>query len=219
MFQSNENQKLVDKGMIVERVEVFADVVCPFTHFGLRRFREERSARGMRAPMRVRAWPLELINGVPLAAELAGREIAALRESVAPDLFTGFDEATFPSTSIPAFGLAAAAYAVDHKTGEAVSFALRDAVFEHGLDVADLGVLRVIGRPFGVAPLEAAQAEATVRCDWERGKVRGVQGSPHFFVGDRGWFCPSLNVGHTGDQFDIDVAGESMRALYGAAFA
>ena len=167
--------------------------------------------------MRVRAWPLELINGTPLASALARREIDALRASVAHDLFTGFDEATFPTTSIPAFGLAAAGYAIDDKIGEAVSFAVRDAVFEEGRDVSDLDVLREIGRPFGVLPFELDQSNAAVRCDWERGKVRGVQGSPHFFVGERGWFCPSLDVGHTGDRFDIDIAGNTMREFYAAA--
>ncbi len=201
----------------MERLEVFADIVCPFTHVGLRRFRDERRGRDACVAMRVRAWPLELINGAPLAPELARREIDALRASVARDLFRGFDEATFPNTSIPAFGLAAAAYAIDHKTGEAVSFAVRDAVFEQGVDVTDLAVLREIGRPFGVELLDLAESAAATRRDWERGKVRGVQGSPHFFVGDRGWFCPSLEVGHTGDRFDIEVAGETMREFYAAA--
>jgi predicted DsbA family dithiol-disulfide isomerase len=203
--------------LIVERVEVFADIVCPFTHVGLRRFRDERHARSVRVPVRIRAWPLELVNGTPLARDLVRREVEALRAAVMPDLFAGFEESTFPSTSIPAFGLAAAAYAVDHKTGEAVSFALRDALFEQGLDVADLDVLRAIGLPFGVVPLEAAAAEASARCDWERGKVRNVRGSPHFFVGDRSWFCPSLEVGHTGDRFDIAIAGDTMREFYEAA--
>ena len=201
----------------MERVEVFADVVCPFTHVGLRRFVEERCARGVHVPMRVRSWPLELINGAPLAAELVGREVEALQRSVAPDLFKGFDPATFPSTSPAAFGLAACAYALDDNTGEAVSLALRDAVFEHGLDVSDDAVLVEIGRPFGVEPFAPERCEAVARIDWERGRVRGVHGSPHFFVGERGWFCPSLASGHDDGRFDVDVAGETLREFYAAA--
>ena len=201
----------------MERIEVFADIVCPFTHVGLRRFKDECRARGAHVSMRVRAWPLELINGVPLASDLVVREIEALREKVAPELFGGFDPSVFPSTSMPAFGLAAAGYAVDDETGEAVSLALRDAVFEQGSDVTDAEVLHDIGRHYGIAPLAKAQSEAVALTDWERGKARGVQGSPHFFVGDRGWFCPSLKVGHAGGRFDVDVAGDTMRDFYTAA--
>jgi predicted DsbA family dithiol-disulfide isomerase len=167
--------------------------------------------------MRVRAWPLEWVNGAPLDPDLAAREIAALREHVAPDLFAGFDAATFPRTSMPAFGLAAAAYAVDDLTGETVSLALRDALFEHGEDVSDDGVLRAIARPFGIEPFDSNRTESAVRTDWERGKARAVQGSPHFFVGDRGWFCPSLDITHVGERFDIQIADEAMREFYAAA--
>src|SRR5689334_4372302 len=114
----------------MSRIEVYADVVCPFTHVGLRRLAEARLDHGARVSIRVRAWPLECINGAPLAPELAAREIEALRSEVAPQLFAGFDPAAFPRSSIPAFGLAAAAYAVDDEVGLAVSLALREAVFE-----------------------------------------------------------------------------------------
>jgi hypothetical protein len=59
--------------------------------------------------------------------------------------------------------------------------------------------------------------ESAVRADWERGKERGVQGSPHFFVGDRGWFCPSLDISHDGGRFDIHVAEKTMLDFYAAA--
>lgn len=169
--------------------------------------------------MRVRAWPLEWINGAALGHELAAREIVALRARVAPDLFAGFDAATFPRTSIPAFGLVAAAYALDESTGEAVSLALRDALFERGDDISDEGVLRAIGGPFGVEPLDRIEAESAVRADWDRGKERAVQGSPHFFVDDRGWFCPSLEITHEGERFDIKIADKTLRELYAAVLA
>jgi 2-hydroxychromene-2-carboxylate isomerase len=167
--------------------------------------------------LRVRAWPLEWINGAPVDPALAGIEIAALREQVAPDLFARFDPKTFPRTSLPAFGLVAAAYAVNDVTGEAVSLAVRDALFEHGDDISDVRVLQKIGDPFGVEPFERTVTEAAVRSDWERGKARGVKGSPHFFVGDRGWFCPSLDVTHEGERFEIQIADEAMRDFYAAA--
>jgi predicted DsbA family dithiol-disulfide isomerase len=203
----------------VARIEVFADIVCPFTHVGLRRLSEARRGREVSPSVRVRAWPLELLNGAGLGSDLVAREIDALRAQVASDLFVGFDAATFPRTSIPAFGLAAAAYAVDDLTGEVVSLALRDALFERGEDISDAEVLRAIGQPFDIEPLDTAATESSVRTDWERGKVREVQGSPHFFVGDRGWFCPSLDISHEGQRFDIQVADKTMRDFYAAAFA
>ena len=63
--------------------------------------------------MRVRAWPLEWINGAPLSSDLVRREAAALRASVSSELFKEFDGTTYPFTSIPAFGLVAAGYAID----------------------------------------------------------------------------------------------------------
>ena len=201
------------------RIEVFADVVCPFTHVGLRRLADARRDRRSPGSLRVRAWPLEWVNGHPLERELAAREIEALRTAVAPDLFTGFDAAQFPTTSIPAFGLVAAAYSLDDSTGEAVSLAVRDALFERGLDVTDADVLRAIGARFGVVPFTGRAAVAACEADWARGKARGVKGSPHFFVGDADWFCPSLVIRHDGDRLDIQLATDSMKNFYAAALA
>jgi predicted DsbA family dithiol-disulfide isomerase len=197
-------------------VEVFAEVACPFTHVGLRRFVAERAAAGAARPLVVRAWPLEWVNGHPLDAHHVRAEIDALRETVAPELFAGFDVATFPATSVPAFGLAAAGYAVDDATGEAVSLAIRDAIFEHGLDVTDLDVLRAIGAPHGVAPMEWRDAAAAVRADWRRGRQRGVRGSPHFFADDAEWFCPGLDIERTHDHFVVAAAADA-RAFYDTA--
>jgi predicted DsbA family dithiol-disulfide isomerase len=199
------------------RIEVYADIVCPFTHVGLRRLSEARHERGVARSLRVRAWPLEWINGVELGADLVAREIEALRAQVAPDMFAGFDATVFPLTSIPALGLAAAAYAVDDTTGAAMSMALRDALFERGENIADPDVLLDVARMFDVTPFDAARAEQTVRCDWERGKARGVQGSPHFFVGDTGWFCPSLDIAHEGARLDIHIDSGKMSDFYAAA--
>jgi predicted DsbA family dithiol-disulfide isomerase len=200
-------------------VEVFADIVCPFTHVGLRRLSEERHERDLRLSLRVRAWPLEWINGSALGPDLLAPEIDALRGTVAPELFAGFDPSLFPLTSIPAFGLAAAAYAMDDATGAAVSLAVRDALFERGQDISNPEVLRSIGRRFDVEPREPQVTESAVRADWGRGKRRSVKGSPHFFVGERSWFCPSLDISHDDGGFDIRVADETMRDFYAAAFA
>ena len=57
-------------------VEVFADVLCPFTHVGLHTLIDRRGERGLAEPLlRIRAWPLELVNGAPLDPSHIGAEI------------------------------------------------------------------------------------------------------------------------------------------------
>jgi len=178
-------------------VEVFADVLCPFTHAGLHTLIDRRTALGHTEPrLRIRAWPLELINGKPLDPHHIGVEVAALRAQVRPDLFTGFAADTFPRTSMPAFALAAAAdRSGDPALAEEVGMALRDAVFEQGLDIGQPEVVAPIADRFGLEPLDADATSDTVRADWEEGRSRGVLGSPHFFTDDgESRFCPVLDI-------------------------
>ena len=178
-------------------VEVFADVLCPFTHVGLHTLIDRRTERGLDEPrLRIRAWPLELINGQPLDPNHIAAEIVALRGSVRPDLFAGFSVEAFPVTSMAAFALTAAA----DRTGdpvlvEKVGMTLRDLVFEQGLDIGRPELVQTIADRFGVTPLDADATEEAVRADWDEGRLRGVVGSPHFFTPDGGgWFCPGLAI-------------------------
>jgi predicted DsbA family dithiol-disulfide isomerase len=203
----------------VEVVEVFADVACPFTHVGLRRFVARRGAAGRDAPVLVvRAWPLEMVNGRPLDAGFIAEEVGALRDQVAPDLFTGFDPAAFPMTSIPALALAHAAYAVDAVTGERVSLALRDALFEQGRDIADVGLLAHVASAHGVELRPGADV-AAVAADLEEGRRRGVVGSPHFFVGGDGYFCPALDIRRVEGELRVRPDPETFDRLVIAALA
>ena len=62
-------------------IEVFADVACPFAHVGLRRFAERRDELGRTdVALRVRSWPLEVVNGHPLDARLVAEEIVSAAE-------------------------------------------------------------------------------------------------------------------------------------------
>ncbi|MDZ7882439.1 MAG: DsbA family protein [Mycobacterium sp.] len=178
-------------------IEVFADVLCPFTHVGLRTFVDRRGRHGLTEPrLRIRAWPLELINGKPLDPHHIDAEISALRASVRPDLFAGFSVDAFPTTSMAAYALTAAAdRAGDPAVVEDVGMALRGAVFEEGLDIGRSEFVESIADRFGLEPLDAEATSAAVRADWEEGRARGVIGSPHFFTDDGGgWFCPSLAI-------------------------
>ncbi len=175
-------------------IEVFADIWCPFAHVGLRCVVERREQlRREDALLHVRAWPLELVNEAPLDPETTAHHIQELREQVAPDLFQQFDPDRFPTTTLPGLAWVHAAYEEDIKTGEAVSLALRNALFEGGLDISDPGVLSTIVLAEGVASFDAADRRS-VLADWHEGKERGVKGSPHFFCGDADAFCPSLDI-------------------------
>lgn len=178
-------------------VEVFADILCPFTHVGLRTLVDRRDQHGLTEPhLRIRAWPLELINGKPLDPHHIDAEVSALRASVRPDLFAGFSVDTFPKTSMTAFALTAAAdRAGDPALVEEVGIALRNAVFEEGLDIGLPEVVAPLAERFDLEPLDAEATSAAVRADWDDGRARGVTGSPHFFTDDGGsWFCPSLAI-------------------------
>lgn len=178
-------------------VEVFADILCPFTHAGLHTLIDRRTERGLTAPrLRIRSWPLELINGKPLDADHVAAEIKALRASVRPDLFAGFSVETFPRTSMTAFALtAAAARNGDPALVEEVGMALRNALFEEGRDIGQPEVVAAIAERFGLIPLDSEETAEAVRTDWDEGKARGVVGSPHFFTADGGnWFCPALAI-------------------------
>jgi 2-hydroxychromene-2-carboxylate isomerase len=124
--------------------------------------------------------------------------VEALRAQVAPGLFAQFDPDHFPRTSLPALAVAAAAYARDDATGEAVSLALRDALFERGHDISSPEVLVRIADAHGVGQVGPDDEKAVLEeRDW--GRLRGVKGSPHFFCGDAQAFCPSLDISRDED--------------------
>lgn len=197
-------------------IEVYADIWCPFTHVGLRRLVARRREVGSSARLRVRAWPLELMNGEPLDAAFVGEEISDLRAQVADDLFAGFREDRFPSTTLPALALAEAAYAFDDETGEAVSLAARNALFEQGRDVSDPEVLAELAGAHGVPAAGDAEAAAVV-ASLAEGRERGVVGSPHFFTADGGYFCPGLAIERVGEHLHIEPDLPAFEAFTTAA--
>lgn len=190
----------------VRTIEVFADIGCPFTHVGLRRFVERRRELG-REDVRlwVRSWPLEVVNGRPLDPRFIDEEVADLRSQLGDDLFTGFSADAFPATSLPAMSLAAAAYEHGFERGEQISLELRDLVFERGVDVAGHEVLGPLADRHGLR-VDLDDHRAVIE-DHAEGTLRGVIGSPHFFTGDGDFFCPSLEV-HRDTQGHLHIAAD-----------
>jgi predicted DsbA family dithiol-disulfide isomerase len=175
-------------------IEVFADIWCPFAHVGLRAVEEQRARAGRSdVAIRVRAWPLELVNGAPLDPAVTKDHADDLRTQVAPDLFSDLDVDRFPTSTLEALALANRAYRTDFGLGERVSFALRDALFEEGRDISDLATLEYLAHDLGVVMPDESD-NAAVLADWDEGRRRGVRGSPHFFCGDTDVFCPTLDI-------------------------
>jgi 2-hydroxychromene-2-carboxylate isomerase len=175
-------------------LEVYSDVWCPFAYVGIMAALQERSCRGRSdVGMVMRAWPLELVNGSPLDATTTTHHVDELRLQVAPTLFTGFNPSRFPMTTLPALALAASAYGRDVQTGEAVSLALRRALFEDGLDVSNAQVIDHLATVWDLGPVDTND-DTAIWSDWESGRERGVQGSPHFFFGEEEAFCPTLDI-------------------------
>jgi predicted DsbA family dithiol-disulfide isomerase len=202
----------------MQLLEVFADVSCPFAYAGLSRFDAYRSQLGRTEPvLRVRAWPLELVNGRALDGPSLVPKIAALRADVAPDRFTGFDAERFPSTTLPAMAAEAAAYRHGAQIGERFSFAVRRALFEDGLDVSDASVLQGLLGPLGIAEPTDDDRRA-VRDDYADGQRRGVAGSPHFFTADGSFFCPSLDIEHDEAGYEVSFDAAGFQAFVTSAF-
>ncbi|HET9442080.1 MAG TPA: DsbA family protein [Acidimicrobiales bacterium] len=199
-------------------IEVFADVWCPFTHFGLQRFVHHRAELGPEVTLVVRAWPLELVNGRPLDADFVAEEIADIRAQVAPDLFAGFDPARFPRTTLPALGLTAAAYRSSPAAGEAMALELRRRLFELGQDVSDPAVLAEVASAHGVEG-PGPDARAVVEQEWAAGRDRGVVGSPHFFTPGGDFFCPALDVRRVEGHLCISADPEGFDRFIAGCFA
>ena len=174
------------------------------------------ATRGLDVALRLRAWPLELVNDEPLDADLIADEVAALRAHVAPDLFAGFDPQHFPKTSLPALALSAGADEFRTEIAERVGLALRWALFEEGRDLATPEVLLDIAAAAGIG-LPVNDAQQQIRDDWAEGDRRGVIGSPHFFVGPDGYFCPTLNISRTDGQLTITDNSPAFEAFVGHA--
>ncbi|MGB5755573.1 MAG: DsbA family protein [Acidimicrobiales bacterium] len=199
-------------------IDVYADIWCPFTHVGLRRLVQRRDEEGADLRLRVRPWPLELVNGKPMDPEFIAEEVGELRAQAAPDLFSGFRADTFPTTTLPALALVESAHRVDLVTGEKMSLLLRSELFERGRDIGDAQVLAELASTSGVPPADEDD-HAAVRAQWEAGKERGVVGSPHFFTSTGAYFCPALDIKRVDGHFSITPDVVAFEAFVAACFA
>lgn len=203
----------------MSEIEVFADIACPFAYVGIRAVVDHRRQLGRTEPrLHVRPWPLELVNQQPHSGEHLAEEIKALRAEAAPHLFAGVDPEHFPATTLPALAAERAAYEAGPAHGEAFSLAVRDALWEHGLDVSDPEVLGKLAGDLGVE-LPELDDEEGVRSEWADGQRRGVVGSPYFFAGDQGYFCPMLDISQESGEMEVAFDREAFGRFLADAFA
>ena len=173
-------------------VELYADVVCPFAWVLLGQLLLERAAAGaVDVPILVRAWPLERVDGALPSAERLVGDVAALRATVAPERFQGFDASRLPESTIPAMALTSACYGKANEVGEAVAVRLRELVFEEGSDVGDPVVLGALEAATG---FHVTADPGLVDAEYELAVHRGVTGSPFLVAGDIHEFCPTFSV-------------------------
>lgn len=202
------------------RIEVFADITCPFTHIGLRTLADHRRTLG-RDDVRLilRAWPLELVNGAAMTADFVAEEIDELRSQVAPEFFTGFRADRWPASSLAPLRLTHDAYRMSDEIGERVALELRDRLFERGEDVSDPDLLAHVAAEHGVRAATPTDETDPVVAEWELGRERGVIGSPHFFAPGLDMFCPTLHIEKRGEHLHIEWDQAGFDTLVDACFA
>ena len=91
----------------MQTVEVYADITCPFAHVGLKRVVQYVSEMSEPAEVVVRAWPLEWVNGAPLAIDAVLVKAAALTDQLGVDDFVGLRADAWPTSTIPTHDLPA----------------------------------------------------------------------------------------------------------------
>jgi hypothetical protein len=68
-------------------------------------------------------------------------------------------------------------------------------------------------------PAPTAADHASVVTDHAEGVQRGVEGSPHWFAGGQGFFCPSLDIRHDDDGYVVRFDQDGFARFTAAAFA
>ncbi len=129
---------------------LWGEYYCPWTYIAVVRLREVMPSLGGRATLRLRAYPLELIDGFAAPRDVLAQEwwLAAIQEPRAA--FAAHSGDNWPTTTLPAFE---AAWCVARQGDEALaSFDLRvrRAFFAEGRDIGSRGVMQEIAREAGL---------------------------------------------------------------------
>jgi hypothetical protein len=136
-----------------------------------------------------RAWPLEWVNERGTPHDIVASETIVLAAEE-PALFSAYENASWPSTFLPAFELVAAARRVDgSRLAEEVDYALRVAFFRDQVDVSiAAGLRRALLLADPPVPADtilrtwySEPVRSDVLADYDISKTLPIQGSPQVF--------------------------------------
>jgi len=176
-------------------VTLWSDIHCPWATVVVHRLRAARDRDRPTVVLDQRPWPLELVNGTGTPRKIVVPESAVLAQHE-PDLFSAYDNDSWPSSFLPAFELVAAARRVGGlPAAEDVDYALRLAFFRESIDVSiRAGLEQALDIATGLSTeLDAAAVlacwdsepvRADVLADYARSKGLPIQGSPQVFWPD-----------------------------------
>ena len=177
---------------------VFSDLHCPWAYVFSIRLRRARKEVG-RPPVAWRCWPLELVNRRGTPWDSLSQEIPVLAQ-LEPDHFAPPKRETWPSTLLPAMealkvagelGGPVAADRFDEIARRAFFLDRRDLSIRPIL--ADVAVAAGLDRDAFLDAFDGGGHRRAVVADWQEGRRRGVEGSPHAFLPDgTGIFNPGI---------------------------
>jgi predicted DsbA family dithiol-disulfide isomerase len=177
---------------------VFSDLHCPWAYVFSIRLRRARAGVG-RPPVAWRCWPLELVNERGTPWDTVTQEIPVLTQ-LEPDHFAPPRRETWPSTLLPAMeALKVAGELGGPEVADRFDEVARRAFF---LDRRDLSIRPTLVSLAAEAGLDRDEFQRafdggghrrSVVADWQEGRRRGVEGSPHAFLPDgSGVFNPGI---------------------------
>jgi predicted DsbA family dithiol-disulfide isomerase len=177
---------------------VFSDLHCPWAYVFSIRLRRARTGVGQ-PPVSWRSWPLELVNRRGTPWDTLSQEIPVLAQ-LEPDHFAPPRRETWPSTFLPAMealkvagelGGPVAADRFDEAARRAFFLDRRDLSLRSTL--AEIATEAGLEQPRFLDTFDGGGHRRAVVADWEEGRRRGVQGSPHVFLADgTGVFNPGI---------------------------
>jgi predicted DsbA family dithiol-disulfide isomerase len=177
---------------------VFSDLHCPWAYVFSIRLRRHRAEVG-RPPVAWRCWPLELVNERGTSWETLSQEVPVLTQ-LEPDHFAPPRRDTWPSTFLPAMeALKVAGELGGPDAADRFDEVARRAFFLERRDLSIRPTLAEIATEAGLDRASFLDAfdggghRRAVVADWDEGRRRGVQGSPHVFLPDgTGSFNPGI---------------------------
>lgn len=168
---------------------VFSDLYCPWAYVFSIRLRRARAGVGQ-PPVAWRCWPLELVNERGTPWDSLSQEIPVLTQ-LEPDHFAPPRRETWPSTLLPAMeALKVAGELGGPQAADRFDEVARRAFFLDRRDLSirptllDLAAGAGLDREAFQVAFDGGGHRRGVIADWQEGRRRGVEGSPHAFLPD-----------------------------------